>query len=41
MTHIRYVSTLLGLLTLLWIGLAIEHAHKDMALASLGARCSL
>jgi len=24
MTHIRYVSTLLGLLTLLWIGLAIE-----------------
>jgi putative membrane protein len=29
MTHIRYVSTLLGLLTLLWAGLAIEPFDRN------------
>lgn len=29
MTHLKYVATLLGLLTLLWIGLAIEPLHRD------------
>lgn len=29
MTHLKYVATLLGLLTLLWVGLAIEPLHRD------------
>lgn len=29
MTHLKHVATLLGLLTLLWVGLAIEPLHRD------------